>query len=58
MPVRQGPSVRVTRGKETERVPVGAAKISAVTGVIKDGRADGTSLPAAIGPVAQQVAVA
>ena len=58
MPVRQGPSVRVPRGKETERVPVGAAKISAVTGVIKDGRADGTSLPAAIGPVAQQVAVA
>lgn len=58
MPVRQGPSVRVTRGKETERVPVGAAKISAVTGVIKGGQADGTSLPATIGPVAQPVAVA
>ncbi|WP_417322536.1 Flp pilus assembly protein CpaB [Erythrobacter aureus] len=58
MPVRQGPSVRVTRGKETERVPVGAAKISAVTGVIKGGQANGTSLPATIGPVAQPVAVA
>ena len=58
MPVRQGPSVRVTRGKETERVPVGAAKISAVTGVIKGRQADGTSLPATIGPVAQPVAVA
>ncbi|MBL44777.1 MAG: Flp pilus assembly protein CpaB [Sphingomonadaceae bacterium] len=58
MPVRQGPSVRVTRGKDTERVPVGVAKISAVTGVIKGGQADGTSLPATIGPVAQPVAVA
>ena len=58
MPVRQGPSVRVTRGKETERVPVGAAKISAVTGVINGGQADGTSLPATIGPVAQPVAIA
>ncbi len=58
MPVRQGPSVRVTRGKETERVPVGAAKISAATGVIKSRQADGAWLPAATGPVAQTVAVA
>ncbi len=58
MPVRQGPSVRVTRGKETENVPVGAAKISAATGVIKSRQADGAWLPAATGPVAQTVAVA
>ena len=48
-PVRQGPSVRVTRGKDTEEVPVGKTGVTAFVGQ----QAAGTAQAARTVPVAQ-----
>ena len=56
-PVRRGPSVRVTRGKDTEDVSVGAAGVSAASSAFLGKQATGTAQAAKTVPAAQAVVI-
>ena len=56
-PVRRGPSVRVTRGKTTEDVPVEAGRISAATGAMLGNQSGGMAQAGKTVPVAQAVLI-
>ncbi|QYJ08008.1 Flp pilus assembly protein CpaB [Qipengyuania flava] len=56
-PVRQGPSVRVTRGKDVEDVPVGAAGFSAASAAFLGKQAHGAAQAAKTVPVAQSTVI-